>query len=149
MFKFNESTQGNIFCISVTLSLNRVAVVLPCHGWAILVAARSHFVNDTNAIVTFLKRKLLVIFWSKKIIRQNLLSVYRNIYQQVCICYWWLVSTFVSPNVRPASTDFGIGCFSGGALVTSRSSRVISARVIVIGRARVIGRAIVPVSEWL
>ena len=71
------------------------------------------------------------------------------IVQPACLVYEFvrLVSTFVSPNVRPASTDFGIGCFSGGALVTSRSSRVFSARVIVIGRARVIGRAIVPVSE--
>ena len=33
-----------------------------------------------------------------------------------------LVSTFISANVRPVSTDFGTGCFSGGALVTSRSS---------------------------
>ena len=71
------------------------------------------------------------------------------IVQPACLVYEFvrLVSTFVSPNVRPASTDFGIGCFSGGALVTSRSSRVFSARVIVICRARVIARAIVLVSE--
>ena len=51
------------------------------------------------------------------------------IVQPACLVYEFvrLVSTFVSPNVRPASTDFGIGCFSGGALVTSsRSSRVYS-----------------------
>ena len=71
------------------------------------------------------------------------------IVQPACLVYEFvrLVSTFVSSNVRPVSTDFGTGCFSGGALVTSRSSRVFIARVIVIGRARVIGRGIVPVSE--
>jgi hypothetical protein len=73
------------------------------------------------------------------------------IVQPACLVYEFvhLVSTFVSPNVRPASTDFGIaGCFKWRSFsVTSRSSRVFSARVIVIGRARVKGRAIVPVSE--
>jgi hypothetical protein len=39
-------------------------------------------------------------------------------------------STDVSSDVRPVSTDVGIRCFTGGALVASRSSSVYSARVI-------------------
>jgi hypothetical protein len=52
--------------------------------------------------------------------------------QPACLVYEFVrpVSTYVSSDVRPASTDVGIRCFSGGALVASRSSSVYSARVI-------------------
>ena len=84
-----------------------------------------------------------------KLVRLETTRKHGFIVQPACLVYEFVrpISTFVSPNVRPASTDFGTGCFSGGALVASRSSRVYSARVIVIGRARVIDRALVPVFE--
>ena len=54
------------------------------------------------------------------------------IVQPACLVYEFVrpVSTDVSSDVRPVSTDVGTRCFSGGALVASRSSRVFSARVI-------------------
>ena len=52
--------------------------------------------------------------------------------QPACLIYEFVCQacTAVSSDVRPISTNVGIRCFSGGALVASRSSRVHSARVI-------------------
>ena len=49
-----------------------------------------------------------------------------------CLVYEFVrpVITDVSSDVHPVSTEIGIRCFSGGALVASRSSIVYSARVI-------------------
>ena len=47
------------------------------------------------------------------------------------------VSTDVSSDVRPVSTDVGTRCFSGEALVASRSSRVFSAKQSHRTRAKV------------
>jgi len=64
-----------------------------------------------------------------KLVRLETARKHGFIVQPACLVYEFVrpISTFVSPNVRPASTDFGTGCFSGGALVTSRSSRVFNA----------------------
>ena len=82
-----------------------------------------------------------------KLVRLETARKHGFIVQPACLVYEFVrpVSTFVSPNVRPASTDFGIGCFSGGALVTSRSSRVYSHTRRAI--ALTTSRPIVPVSE--
>ena len=52
--------------------------------------------------------------------------------QPACLAYEFVrpVSTDVSSDMCLVSTYVGIRCFSGGALVASRSSSVYSARVI-------------------